>query len=323
MLAVLLALVAALAASPTAASGGAPRVAVLEPDGELLRAVALALAPWGLETVRSDTALPVASQPEAVQMASRVAEQLDVQALVWITRAQSGSALWVFDASAGDVTVRMLAETPPFDSAAAAAVALSVKTVLRTSSVAPPEERLGSTPEPPDVRRSAALEAGAGYGWVARDALDLRLKFAGVAWLTSAQNLGVSFAVASGPGLPIDNPDFRGRYRELTASGEARLRLVRIPGFTANIALGAAVHWAALEGTLARDAREVDVDRVNASLELATAINVDVAGPVYLGACARGGYFPRYRRYLVAGTPVFSPWPLAVTLEGYVGAELF
>src|SRR5688500_9374970 len=105
------------------------RVAVLRPDHELLRAVSLALSPWGIETIGSDEALPKSSQPEAVQVASRLARQLEVEAIVWITRLKDGSLLWVFDLRTGDVTARILPEGPPFDSAAAAAVALSVKTV--------------------------------------------------------------------------------------------------------------------------------------------------------------------------------------------------
>src|SRR5688572_793901 len=320
---VLLALVSVLAAGTSAAAPGERRVAVLQPDGELLRALSIALSPWGLETVRSDAALPVSSQPEAVQMASRLAQELDVQALVWITSAESGSLLWVFDVSSGDVTARMLAETPPFDGAAAAAIALSVKTVLRSSGVAPPEERLGSRTEPANAPRSVALELGAGGRWFAADAVDFRLGLAGVTWLTRSRNLGLSFAVSWGPGLPIDEPAYTGSYRELTAGGAARFRAIRAPRLSLSVALGATAHWATLDGTVARGSRKSRVERINASLDLAAALDVSVSGAVYLGASAAGGYSLRNRRFLVEGTPIFSPWPLTATLEGHVGAELF
>jgi hypothetical protein len=320
---VLLALVSVLGAGTSTANPSERRVAVLQPDSELLRALSIALSPWGLETVRSDAALPVSSQPEAVQMASRLARELDVQALVWITSGESGSLLWVFDVSSGEVSARMLAQTPPFDGAAAAAIALSVKTVLRSSAVAPPEERLGSRTEPPESQRSAALEFGSGARWFAADAVDVRLELAGVSWLTRSRNLGLSLAFSWGPGIQIDDPAYTGSYRELTAGGEARFRALRTPSLSLSVALGATAHWATLDGTVARGSRKSRVERVNASLDLAATIAVYVSGPVYLGASAAGGYSLKNRRFLVEGTPIFSPWPLTATVEGCVGAELF
>src|SRR5687768_10143644 len=148
------------------------RVAVLRADHELLRAVSLALSPWGIETIGSDAALPKSSQPEAVQAASRLARQLRVEAIVWITSMEDGSLLWVFDLRTGDVTARVLPETPPFDGAAAAAVALSVKTVLRSSVVAPPEERFGAPSTSPRTDRILAAEIGAGGHWVGEGEVD-------------------------------------------------------------------------------------------------------------------------------------------------------
>src|SRR6187455_2733000 len=97
------------------------RIVVLQPDEELLRAVGLSLSAWGIETTQSDATPPEPSQPEAVQAASRLARELGVEAVVWVSSADQGSLLWVFDARAGDVTTRLLTETPPFDSAGAAA----------------------------------------------------------------------------------------------------------------------------------------------------------------------------------------------------------
>src|SRR5262245_24570466 len=118
----------------TATGWADKRIAVLQPDDELVRAISIALSPWGVATIRSDRPLPGPSQLETIRAATRLADELRVEALVWVTRAEQGSLLWVFD-NRGDVTSRALVETPPFDSAAAAAVALSVKTILRSSDV--------------------------------------------------------------------------------------------------------------------------------------------------------------------------------------------
>lgn len=299
------------------------RVAVLQPDHELLRAVSLALSPWGIETIGSDAALPKSSQPEAVQVASRLARQLGVEAVVWITSLNNGSLLWVFDLRTGDVTVRVLPEMPPFDSAAAAAVALSVKTVLRSSVVAPPEERFGAPSTSPNVDPISAGEIGAGGHWVGEGEVDFRVELAGVLWLPAARRLGLSLEVSSGPGLQIDHPDYSGRYQEFVAGAKARFRLVYLQDFSVAVALGGAAHWATLRGTVAADSRESNADRLNGSIDFETSVNFNVSSGVYLGTSLGTAYFPAYRRYLVSGEPVFAPWPLVANFSGYLGVELF
>src|SRR5688500_13686212 len=93
--AALLALAAVL--NVTVAGAGQRRVVVLQPDDELLRAIVIALAPWGLDIVRSDAPMPGSSQPEAVRTALSLAQRLDAEAVVWVTSVDGGSLLWVFD----------------------------------------------------------------------------------------------------------------------------------------------------------------------------------------------------------------------------------
>ena len=304
------------------------RIAVLKPDEELLRAVSLSLEPWGIATVSSDAPLPRASQPEAVQAASGLARALDVEALVWVTRLQRGSLLWVFDVRTGDVVTRLLTQSPPFDSAAAAAVALTVKTVLRASAVAPPEERFGAqaTLPPPDLPppdRMAALELGGGGYWVQSGQLDFRVRLAGVLWVDARRRFGLSLEAASGPGFQVDDPDYDGRYRELVVGGKARIRLVDLPVFSTILALGGAAHWSRLDGTLSGGLGDSDVKRVNASVDAEALVNFHVSQRLYLGVGIGAAYFATYRRYLVRGKPVLAPWPLSPSLAGYCGVELF
>lgn len=348
--AALVALVAALSFAWTAWASQR-QIAVLQPDEELLRAVSLALSPWGLETMSSDAPLPGSSQPEAAQAASRLARQLEVEALVWITSPGRGSLLWVFDVRTGNVTTRQVPQTPPFDSASAAAVALSVKTVLRSSTVAPPEERFGAPAPPAQAERGttartttiqpppaegtaastntatasdvAAVEIGASGYWIGKREIDPRLELAGVLWIPAARRVGLSLETSSGPGVRVDTPDYEGRYRELVFGARARFRVVPVQGLWAVFALGGAAHFAMLRGTLTADSLDRDVNRLNGSLDFETSINFDVSSGVYLGVGAGTAYFPRYRRYLVHGNPVFSPWPLTVQLTGYCGVEVF
>lgn len=318
----LLALIAGffVAVTATAAHG---RIAVLQSDAELLRAISLAFLPWGLETIRSDAPVPKASQPEAVQMAGRLGRDLDVDALVWVTSMERGSLLWVFDVRTGDVTTRLLAETPPFDSAAAAAVALSVKTVLRASVVAPLTERYGFQPSAPSVRRVSAVQLGLGGHWLDEQDLESRIELAGLLWLRAAPRFGLSLQLSAGPGLRIEHPAYGGRYRDFALGGRARYRLIDVQGFSAAASLGGAAHLVTLEGTEAATSRESSAQRLNTSFDFGISFDFGVTSRLYLGAAIDGAYLLRHRRYLVRDEPVFAPWRLSATLAGYCGVELF
>jgi hypothetical protein len=325
----------ALVLGARAAAATQSRIAVLQPDEELLRAVSLALSAWGLQTLRSDASFPSSTLPEAVRMASHLAEQLDVEALVWVTRLEQGSLIWVFDAATGDMTMRRLPESSPFDSAAAAAVALSVKTALRSTAVAPPSERLVSrdglraehleAPEPTPVRanRAATVELGAVGHWLARDTLALELRLAGSLWFRKERKLGLTLGASWSPGLAIDVPAYRGRYRDFSAFGRACYRPIQASIVSTTIAFGGALHWTALDGTLVADGSERGAQRVSASLDLEASIAASVAGPFYLGAVFGGSYLPAYPRYLIAGQPIFSPAQLTAYLGAFSGVAVF
>jgi hypothetical protein len=311
------------------------RVAVLEPDLELLRALDLALSPWGVETIRSD-APAASSAAEAIRVASEQARQLDVQAVVWISQTERGSLLWVFDADTDEVSTRMLASAPPFDGAAAAAVALSVKTVLRASQVAPPAERFGaqaprpppSVPSPPPAppaetqaagAHTVALELGAALALRERNELEPRLELAPVVWFN--RYFGVSLEASAGWGTSVRPAGYRGRYGETAVGGEARLRFFEGSGLSAAVSLGGAAHFATLRGAVDGYPQQT-VRRVNGSIEAEAFASVSVGGGVYLGLNGGGAYFPAYRRYLVRGTPIFTPGPFVVSFGGYCGLEI-
>jgi hypothetical protein len=318
--ALLFAFVTALA---TVAGGSPRRIAILEPDDELVRAVTLSLSPWGVETTRSEATPPELSHADAVEVATQLARRLNVEAMIWISRAEEATLLWVFDAHSGNVTARRLSEAPPFDGAAAAAVALSVKTVLRTSSVAPPDERLGPEPAPPSSNHPLALELGGGGHWIGARALEARFELAAVAWLVFQRRVGVGLELSAGPGVSVADERFRGRYRELVAGGELRLRPLREPPLSVAVSLGGALHWTRLEGTLAASSLYREVARRNATLDAEVLVSLDIGGGAYLGVSAGLSYAPAYRRYLVEGNPVFSPLPLSSNLAGHIGVGLF
>lgn len=310
----------ALLSMATAARAQHRRVAVLGVDRELARALDLALAPWGVETVPSATDLS-SSPTDALQLASALARRMDAEAVVWVSTSERGSLLWVFDAHAGEVTTRILVEVPPFDGATAAAVALSVKTILRASVIAPPAERFGAPPPPaPEVEPSAAFEAGLAVTLLARDRLEPRLELAPVLW--PADRLGLALEVSLGPGLDVDAAGYRGRYDAVVAGGEARLEVLRGSRLSASVSLGGAAHFTTLRGAY-EDAPAERVRRLNGSLDVETLLSFRVASALYVGASGGVSLFPARRRYLVRGSPVFSPGTWAGSVGGYAGVALF
>jgi hypothetical protein len=293
---------------------------VLEPDLELLRALHLALSPWDVTTVRSNApAESLALDP--IRVASALAKELDVEAVVWISHMDRGSLLWVFDDDTGEVSTRLLAAAPPFDGAAAAAVALSVKTVLRATLVAPPAERFGAQPAPArrEVERTLALELGVALTLLDRRELEPRIEAAPVFWLTTY--FGLSLEGSAGPGIALERARYHGRYNEVVLGGEARLRLPLASRVSAGVSVGGSAHWTALRGSL-DGAPALRVRRVNASLDAEAFSTVALGSGVYLGAMLGGSYVPTYRRYLVRGVPIFSPGPFGASFGGFCGVEI-
>lgn len=337
----------ALVYSALAAGHSQRRIAVLTPDDELLRAISLSLSPWGVETIRSDVPAPEPSQPEAVHATSRLARSLGVDAVVWVSSIEGGSLLWVFDARAGEVTTRILDQLTPFDSAAAAAVALSVKTVLRSSELAPLKERFGAHPEeravaepqapavaspverasarsePPFRSRRSAFEVGAGGQWLSPRQVEPRFEVTGGIWFAAARRFGGSLELSYGPGLSIDDTRYRGTYREFVAGAKGRYRIVHLPALWAAVSLGGAARWTHLSGTLVESSSRRSLSRFNLSLDAEVLMSFVISGGAYIGASAGTSYLPAYERYLVGGQPVFSRRPFTSSLGGYCGVELF
>ena len=119
----------ALVLTSASARGAGRRVALVNGDPELQRALALALAAWDVETVPLDLQLSEEPEPAARALAADLALRLQLEGVVWVSPAPQGSRLAVFDSHTGELTVRDLPEVPPFSSATAASLALSVTAI--------------------------------------------------------------------------------------------------------------------------------------------------------------------------------------------------
>jgi hypothetical protein len=198
-----------------------PEVVVLEADPEWLDALRVALEPWGL-LVRGTSG----SVEEVLQgrRGGGGASTANTAAIVWIDRAGASPHLVVYLAEEGRRLERRLSALPPYDAPTAAAVALTVKTLLRQTRLAP-----GATPPRPRHRlrlgAGGALRAGA----LSPGGAEARLSGFGSIWPSwSGPPLGLGLRLVGGVPLPFEGPAGSGRWREVTilASVEVAARLL-------------------------------------------------------------------------------------------------
>jgi hypothetical protein len=310
--------VALCAAAPADAEPDTRRLGLFEIPPPLDEAIDVTLSAWGIELVAVSESAG-ATMPDAATRARTQAAELELDATVWISETDSGAALWIYDADSDRVVARPLPQRPPFDEPTAAAVALTIKTLLRHSKLAPIEERFGAQealalrrplplpplPEPAPLRTHWGFEAMAAVRF--RDAsstshleprvgigLEVAPAFAG-GWLAA-------FALfRAGGGVGVEAPSLSARFSDSTLSGGLRARVVAIGGFSLRAAAGASAHITELDGALIDDAAAVSANRVNPSIDLGLLARFAVTGGVSLDARLEAGVAGRRQRYTVAG----------------------
>jgi hypothetical protein len=132
----------------SAARAGEGRVVTIDLEPRVADALVVALSPWSLAVVRTPGPCPAPEIEAASSRARVIAAEQHADAVVWITpprRPAEGGSLWVYEAQTRALAVRPLTVSAPFDDAGAAAVALSVKTILRASPLARPEPAVDDT----------------------------------------------------------------------------------------------------------------------------------------------------------------------------------
>lgn len=298
------------------------RVGILQGDAELLRSLSLSLSAWDVETVPLDGALPEASQPEAVLQAKTLSARFQVDALVWISPSKNGALLWIYDARTGGITTRVLDTAPPLDSAAAAGVALSVKTTLRDSAPAPalPPPVVPRAPEP---ESRVTLRGAVQWQAVAADSVQPALALASTVWLGASRRFGLGLRLTGGSGVLIQSAAFSGRYRDQSFGPVAELRLLHSPRIAASLFAGGALHAASLSGSLLRDGAPADVVRYDPGVTAGGALALRLTRSFSIGVEAQVSGLLGYQRYLVDGEPVLSPYRVSPAVGGHLGLNLF
>src|SRR6202142_4239992 len=296
------------------------RVALVHPDAHLMRSVVIALSAWDIEVVRIEGPLPGASLPEAERNAASLARQARANAVTWLSDSNPGSVLWIYDVETDHVGSRVLDDSPPFDEPTAAAVALSIKALLRSSSVAPAPERFGAAPGFAPRPSLLWLEADTGGRLWPTAIAEPRGSLGAALWPRGLdERIGVALGASDGLGAPVTTaaPTHLGApFHDVAVSSSLRTRLHVGEHFVFEPAVGGSVHFTWLEGTAGDDAQAVVASRLCGSIDAALSFYVDV-GPIAVGARASMEYLPRYPRYLVYGeeTLSLSPWMLNVALR--------
>lgn len=312
------------------------RVALVLGDAELQRQLELALQAWEVETLTLDVAPPAVTQPEAMNQAAILAARLHLDGLVWVTDAADGSLLWVYDARSGEVTTRGIAERPPFGSATAAGLALSVKTTLRASIEPLPEpppasptpvtavalEPLPVPPSRPSLVLPRAQVAVAVDAQLAADqARRAWYSLHGALWLGASRRLGLGLRVGFGSAVAVDAEGLRGRFHEAAWGPSLELRLATARAVSVQAFVGGTLHVATLEGVLARENVATEVTRYNVAVDVGGRIHFRITRGTLIGLQLGTAYFVGYQRFMVEGTPAFAPWRLVPSGGAHVGVE--
>jgi hypothetical protein len=329
---------ALVVAAPHGADAEKPagRVVMVAAPPGLESAVEAALAGWPIQ-VTSATGEPGATMPEAGEKARAIGQAQGAGAVVWIASDGSGHALWVLDVESGRVTARQLPVPPPWDDVTAAAVALSVKTLLRHSQVAPVLERYGVEEArevlraelerarpvaPPEVRESPLrLETLAGARIRPTEADDVELRLgAGLRWVPPwfGGRASAAARIRSGTGTGLNEESFVGRYTDVQTGLSAAARILTWGRIALVPAAGASLHFTSIDGSIRSQGTRGRAARVNPSLDTALAIEIQVGQLVRVSVGAELSYALRRQAYLVGGDPVLT----LPTFESEFAAQL-
>lgn len=326
------------------ASTEARAVLVIGGGGQFRDAMTVALSPWQLRVVPLEMPPPRPVMPRAADEARALAQQWGATGLVWVAMDQNEPSLWVYDASTDQIVTRRIASPPPFDAPTAAAAALSVKTLLRASTVAPAEERIGASATS-SSRGAAEGRAALGAGTTSPDrpsgtepvtapallraelevdgrtiasAIDTRVAAGASVWLGPERRLGLAVAASFGPGLSVSEAQFAGRFSEIAVAPSLRYRLPLARRLVLEPRLGTSLHATTIDGVAVVAARPASSSRLDGSVDAALALELLVTPAVGLALDGGVSAMLRYQRYLVESDSVFELRPV----QGFLGLRL-
>jgi hypothetical protein len=303
------------------------QVLLVAPPAGLEQAVRAALGAWPIRVEAIGAAgapgehasSPGATMPGSGERARQLAADHDAGAVVWLSSDESGGhALWIYDARSGRAVARRLDRPPPFDEPTAAAVALSVKTLLRHSSVVPALERYGAPVVAAAPRFRVDSSAGLRVRGDRAGGVEPRLGVGARAAPGRLAELGALAAgLELGPGVSIDAPEFAGQFSDLTI-GAALLGRIAPGRLSFWPRLGGSLHVTRIDGSIPGQVGRARARRINPALDAGIAIEVALRPWLHAAIGATASYALRRQTYLVGGQSVLS----LPRVEGAVGVSL-
>jgi hypothetical protein len=219
----------------------------------------------------------------------------------------------VYDAETQRVSSRVQPQAPPFDATAAA---LSLKTLLRTTELAPQSERFGAAP-PARLRWPGLLrlEVGGGGRVFATNVAEPWLLLGAAVWPgRDWGRWGVSVCGGVTTGAGVSTASLSGVLREVALSA-ALHRWVALGDAIALVPFaGASARLTRLDATVTGASAPVAVTRLDPSLDAGVALPLLLLAPLDIGPYAGASYLVRYQRYLVGGVTAFEAWPVSIEI---------
>jgi hypothetical protein len=317
----------AIASSTKEAHAERRTVALVNGNDVVERQVRIALSTWDLDVRHVDWTSLSSGMPGAANEARQVAQAQKVDLVVWISETGQSHALWVFDANAGHIVTRPLSMAPPTDAANAASLALTLKTLMRSTTAAPADERIG---EKPAGTPSIGVFRAEAYGGVRKlvstgAGVDLRVGVSGL-WFPQflGEYLGLALGFSAGPGVGVSNKDFAGRYLDLGVGPALRGRIPLGERFTIEPEAGPSLHLTSLDGATTAPTGNVPVKSTQRDAALDGSILFSFALSRDVGIGLRGGvsYLLRFQNYTVNGSTVLELAPLQLDASLVLGARL-
>jgi hypothetical protein len=323
----LLGLVVASALVTSSAEAGEGRVVVIDVDPRVADALVVALSPWSLTVVRSPGPGPNLDFDAASARARVIAAEQHAGAVVWIAPPRppdEQATLWVYDAATLQLAVRPLSAWEPFDEAGAAAVALSVKTVLRASPLATPEAapaqpevpppRVATpaphTAPPPSSQPAWRVETmiGVRAPTGARPEIEPRAALGASVWPAAfGGHGGVGLGIQAGSGVSIGTPAaFQGELREASLQATGRLRAQGGHWFAVELEGGPGVFLTSLDGEALPAGPHLHALRLDPSVDLGVVADVTASARVSIGVLVDGSALLRFQRYALDGAPLLN-----------------
>ena len=291
----------------------------------LRAAIALALEPWRIHVIELDDVAPPSSVPEAAAAARVIAVARSVDAVTWVTRTTESRTLWLYDLRDEQLVLRPI-HGDPEDEAAAAALALTLKTLLRSSTIAPPEEQRGSrtpSPESPPPRRFwFEAEGGVRLATIGNRAIAPRIGLSFAYWpAAAAGHAGAVLRVEDGLGFSVRTSEFQGRLADHDLGIGLRGNVPLGDGVRLEPGLGGTLHLTTLDGAPI-DGRATSLTRVDPSIDLGMALAVPLGKGFEAGVRLNAAFWTRWQRYELGGGTYFDVSPIQLTASLFLGAGL-